>query len=343
MKRSSLILISILVLLSALAIYLYKTKAKPSTVTDIEDRKFAVKDTAAIGKIFIADKEGNSSNIVRTKDGWYVNDKFKCRADAILNLLEIIKNVDVKMPVQKSAHEETIKLLAGLAYKVEIYNKENELIKQYYIGHETQDYEGSFMLLTDIEKGENFKTPYICHLPGFKGYLKPRYICKENDWRSQQVIALEPTQLKQIKLEYQAYRDSGFVLDLIDTKTFKLSDLNGKPLNATEANLKQFLAYFQNLSYEGLISSYNKRFQDSLLMNQPFCKLTIEQRPFKTNVYKFYRKEPPKHMKEDKKSTFTFDPDRFYLVFEGDKQFAIAQYFIFGKVLVTPPYFVKAN
>lgn len=201
MKRSSLILISVLVALSLLAFYLYRTKAKPSTTDDMEDRKFAVKDTASIGKIFIADKEGNSSNILRTKDGWFVNNKFKCRSDAILNLLEIIKNIDVKMPVPKSAQEETVKLLAGLSFKVEIYNTSNELIKQYYIGHETQDYEGSYMLLTDIENGENFKTPYICHLPGFKGYLKPRYICKENEWRSQQVITLTPNQIKQIKVE----------------------------------------------------------------------------------------------------------------------------------------------
>ncbi len=341
MKRSSLILISVLVALSLLAFYLYKTKAKPSTTDDMEDRKFAVKDTASIGKIFIADKEGNSSNILRTKEGWFVNNKFKCRTDAILNLLEIIKNIDVKMPVPKSAQEETVKLLAGLSFKVEIYNTNNELIKQYYIGHETQDYEGSYMLLTDIENGVNFNTPYICHLPGFKGYLKPRYICKENEWRSQQVISLTPNQIKQIKVEYLANQDSSFVLDVIDTKNFKLNSLQGKLLTATEGNLKQYLAYFQNLNYEGLISSYSKKFQDSLLINKPFCTITIDERPFKTNILKFYRKEAPNHLKSDTLNKYSYDPDRFYLVFEGDKQFAIAQYYIFGKILVTPKYFTN--
>jgi hypothetical protein len=102
MNRKSLIIISVLLLLSVAAVFIYKSKGKASTV-DADARDFKFKDTASITKIFIADKEGDQSIIERTPKGWFVNNKYPCRSDAILNLLEAIKNVEVKMPVNKNA------------------------------------------------------------------------------------------------------------------------------------------------------------------------------------------------------------------------------------------------
>src|SRR5690606_27268770 len=100
MKKSSVIVIATLLALIAISVYIYRSKASLSTVNK-DERNFAFKDTAAITKIFIADKEGSQATLLRTKQGWVVNNKYNCRNDAILNLLEVIKNVEVKMPVPK--------------------------------------------------------------------------------------------------------------------------------------------------------------------------------------------------------------------------------------------------
>ena len=69
----------------------------------------------------------------RTEKGWIVNGKYPCRSEAILNLLEVIKNVEVKMSVPNSGKKNVIRFMATDALKVEIYSKD-ELIKQYFVG-----------------------------------------------------------------------------------------------------------------------------------------------------------------------------------------------------------------
>lgn len=338
MKKNSLVIIVVLIVLAGFSIYIYTSKSKLTTVKQ-DERSFAFKDTAAITKIFIADKEGDQSTLVRTKQGWVVNDKYSCRSDAILNLLEVIKNVEVKMPVPKEAKANLLKFMASNAMKVEIYVGD-DLVKQYYVGHESQDYEGSYMLLTDIESGKNFENPFICFIPGFNGYLKPRYIAKENDWRDRVVINYTPPQMKQIKVQYfDMYADSSFSIDLLNTTTFKLGNKKNQDIVFDEAKMKQYLAYFQNISYEGLITNLNRKLQDSLSLVQPFCVISVLGTDNKNHEYKFFRKQFSGDENPELGVKYDFDPDRLYLRFDNDREWAICQYYVFGKLFATTNYF----
>jgi hypothetical protein len=97
MKRSSIITISVLLILIISSILIFKKKGKASTL-DEDARNFKFQDTASITKIFMADKNGKQCTVERTPKGWMVNEKFYVRPDAILTLLETIKNVEVKRP-----------------------------------------------------------------------------------------------------------------------------------------------------------------------------------------------------------------------------------------------------
>ena len=335
-KRSSFFIIAILLLLTGIAVFVYFNKGKTTTV-DEDARNFKFKDTALITKIFIADKNGNKSLLKRTAKGWIVNDKYTCRNDAILNLMEVIKHVDVKMSVPKQAKENTLKFMSARALKVEIYCGE-ELVKQYYVGHEPQNSEGSYMLLTNVESGDNYPDPYLCHIAGFTGYLKPRYIANENEWRDRLVLNFTPPQLKQIKVEHFDFPDSSFTIELLNTTTFKLIDRHKKELPFNSNKLKQYLAYYQNISYEYLFTGQNKKLEDSLDLQKPFCKITIVGNGFINNEFTFYHKQPPPIVPE-MGVTYSYDPDRMYLRFSNNTEWALVQYFVFGKLLITPLYF----
>ncbi len=338
-KKSSVIIITILLLLVSVSIYTYISKNKLTSI-DAADRDFKFKDTAAITKIFIADKEGDQSTLERTAKGWIVNKKYSCRNEAILNLMEVIKHVEVKNPVAKEAKENVIKFMSANALKVEIYAGD-DLVKQFYVGHETEDSQGSYMLLTDISSGENFKDPYACFIPGFVGFLKPRFIAKENEWRDRVVLNYIPPQLKQIKVQhFDLPPDSSFVIDVLNSNTFRLKNLQGVELPYNEPSMKQYLAYFQNISYEALITGKNKKLQDSLTLNKPFCEVSITTNDFKTEAFKFYRKQFTGEFIPEMGIKFDYDPDRLYLRFASDKEWALIQYFVFGKLLPTRNYFV---
>ncbi|MCW3077250.1 MAG: hypothetical protein JWO32_1859 [Bacteroidetes bacterium] len=340
-KRSSYIIIGILLLLVGFSLYTYKKKNKSSTI-DTEARDFKYKDTAAITKIFIADKEGDKSTLTRTKNGWVVNNKYPCRRDAILNLLEVIKNIEVKMPVSKKSKEGVLRVMAASALKVEIYAGD-ELVKQYYVGHETPDSEGSYVLLTDVVTGENYTEPFVAFIPGFQGFLVPRYIAKEGEWRDRIVLNYTPPQLKQIKFTNFERPDSSFIIDILTTNSFKLKSLQGKELPFDIGKMKQYLAYFQNVSYETLLSDKSKKLQDSLAMQKPFAQLTISSNDFRTSEFKFYYKQAPKDINAEHGVVYKYDPDRLYMRFDFDKEWALVQFYSFGKLFVSSNYFVPSS
>jgi hypothetical protein len=340
MKKSSIVIIGILLALAFTALYVYKKKGKGSTI-DSEARNFKLKDTASITKIFIADKEGNQSTVQRTKKGWIVNGKYPCRPDAISILMTAIRSVEVKMPVPKSARENVLKIMATTATKVEIYAGEKR-VKQYYVGHETPDGEGSYMLLSDPESGENYSDPFICFIPGFVGYLSPRYISKENEWRDRVVMNYTPPQMRQIKVTHLENPDSSFTIDLLSTTQFKLKNYKGRELDFDEFKMKQYLAYFQNLSYEALLTGKYKKLEDSLFKNPPFEIVTISRTDFSTDVFKFYHKASTELVPEHG-ITYKYDPDRMYLRFAGDKEWAIIQTYVFGKLFPNPSYFFSST
>lgn len=232
--------------------------------------------------------------------------------------------------------------MAAQALKIEIYNGE-ELVKQYYVGHETEDSEGSYMLLTDEETGRNFKDPFACFIPGFKGYLLPRFITNENEWRDRIVMNYIPPQLKRVSLKNYTSPDSSFTIELADANLFKLKDATGKEMAFDDGALRQYLVYLQNVSYEVLLTGKNKKLQDSLLTVKPFASITLTLKDNTTDVFNFYRKQFLGDINPEHGVTYDFDPDRMYLSFDKDKEWALAQYFVFGKMLVNTNYFSPSS
>ncbi len=337
MKRSTLFIFLSLILLSILAVYLLKSSSNVSSGKNA-DRNFLVKDTSLVTRIFMADKEGNQSEVTREKEGWIVNQKYPCRSEAILNLLEAIRLVEVKMPVPKTGKENVIRFMSSNAIKVEIYSG-NKKLKQYYIGHEPADSEGSYMILSD-EDGDNYPDPYVCFIPGFKGYLQPRFITRENEWRDRTVLNFTPPELKSIQLNYKDQsKDSSFKIEVISQKSFKLFNHAGEELNYDMGKMRQYLIYFQNISYESLISSKNSHLLDSLSSTKPFAELEIVTTNNHTNKYRFFRKAFNGSFNPELGDSFDFDPDRLFMNFDDNKEWALIQYFVFGKLLITTPYF----
>jgi len=102
MKKILLLLVLLLTLV-AIIFYFYNTPGK-TTLNKMESN-FAVADTAAINKIFIADKADSEILLERSAEGhWIVNNKYKVRPGSIQILLETIKRIRPNYPVANAAH-----------------------------------------------------------------------------------------------------------------------------------------------------------------------------------------------------------------------------------------------
>ena len=146
---------------------------KPSSTLNEQEKDFAVDDTAAIGKIFIADMQGRKVVLERSKNSWMVNQIYEVRNDYISTLLSTIKRVNVSYPVPEAAVKTVATNMASLNKKVEIYDRNGGLMKSYIVGGPTLDSKGTYMLMNGSSH------PFVTAIPGFQGVLDTRYVTDE--------------------------------------------------------------------------------------------------------------------------------------------------------------------
>lgn len=321
-----------------MAVFVFRKKGQNASV-DKEAQNFKFEDTAKITHIFMADKNGGKVNLTRKDREWLVNGKYTARKDAIGILLETIKRVEVKTTLPKSLKPGTLKLMSAKAVKIEIYCGE-DLVKQYYVGHESYDNEGSYMILSNLETGENYPEPYVTHIPGFVGFLNTRYFTSEEEWRDRLVINYVPAQIRQLKMERLEHPDSSFTIQLKTINAISLLDAKGNTLPFDNTKMRQYLSYFQNVSYETLFTKTVPQLADSLArFAKPFIRLTITDNFNISKIYSFYYRKPEAGSTNEENIPYVHDPERCFMRFAKDQEWAMIQYYVFGKLLVNVNYF----
>ena len=135
MKKNRLYIILLLVLL-VVAGYLYYKKGGNGSISN-NKKSFAVEDTASIDKVVISDKTGKVLVLTKKNKKWFVSDSIPVRRDVLGVLLETIKRVEVKSPVNKPMRENLMKQLSTGAIQVEVYT-DGSLEKKYFHNHQTQ-------------------------------------------------------------------------------------------------------------------------------------------------------------------------------------------------------------
>lgn len=310
-----------------------------------EMKSFAVKDTASISKIFLADKNGRDLTLERAENGkWTVNGKFGVRMDALQTLLETIAKVDVKEPVGKKAQDNVMKRLAAKAIKCEIYQN-GKLTKAYYVGTETQNMKGTYMIMIDPETMETAERPFVTYIPGFEGYLTTRYFTEEKGWRDRTVFEYNPNDIKSIKLEVPDKPELGYELSVKGNNDYEVKMLaDNKMLSSVDPiAVKQYLSYFQILSFESFEVDLKQYQIDSVLKSQPINILTVTDKNGKVNKVKFYARWPKKEVFGKDGKLLKFDGERMDALMNNGVDFVMVQFYMFGKVMPSVDYFQKGE
>ncbi len=307
-------------------------------------RDFAVQDTASITKIFLADKKGRTVTLERkTNGGWTVNGKYSVRPDAIQVLLTTINRVDVKEPVGKNAVDNIIKRIAGGAIKCEIYQKD-KLMKAYYVGSETQDQLGTYMILIDTKTMETSAKPFVTYIPGFDGYLTTRYFTEEMGWRDRTVLHYFPNDIASVKMEVPDKPEMGYELKIKGNNDYEVTMLNSHSMlnNIDEMAVKQYLSYFQHQNFESFEVSITQQQIDSVMKSQPLNILTIKDTKGKAKTIKFFARKPKRGEEVDADGKeIKYDLNRMDARIDNEKELLMVQYLIFGKILPPANYFQK--
>ena len=328
MGRTVVLLILFILLGAGTIWYLGGERSADKTTLLGADRAFAVENTASIHKIFLADRNGRNTTLERKEDYWIYNQKYRARDNAINNILDAIKRVQIKYKPPQAAVKDMINSLATEGIKVELYGADNKLIKAYYVGGSTADETGTFMIMEGAEQ------PYVSSIPGWQGNIRFRYNLKGDEWREKSVFMEEAEQIKSVSIEYPRQRSKSFRLEKQDKgyEIRPLFDITSE-INAPykKGSAESFLIGFERLMAEAFINNHEKK--DSIRNLIPFAIISLTNLQEETKIVKFF----PKYLEgEIDRDTGGFTGkgivERYY-VDCGNGDFMIAQHRLLKKVL----------
>jgi hypothetical protein len=305
--------IYLILLVVGVAILLLLSTEKTSTLNS--DATFAIADTAAIDKVFIADRSGNTITLDRQENYWMINNKYIVRKDAINILLSTIHQLKIERPVPLNTFENVVKNLSTTGVKVEIYSA-SKTLRVYTVGAETADHLGTYMLL------DGAAAPFIMHIPAFNGYLSPRYgiqgqLIDEKNWRKRTVFNVPSDSIQNITVCNLLKPHQSFSLQLFPTL---LVDYAANPIAFNEQAVLAYINNFRQLNCE----SYKKD-KSKIEFATPLHELIVNTDTLRT----FAIGDSILKRKED-----NFTVERMHATLNNGELMLIQNY-VFNKVLIT--------
>ncbi|MBL0341960.1 MAG: DUF4340 domain-containing protein [Bacteroidetes bacterium] len=338
MKKNKVFLI-VFILLAIIAGWLFYIKSN-STISEAL-RDFAVKDTGEVVKIFMADKAGQSVTLEKIEDNdWVLNGKDPARPDAIKTLLATLHDLEVRSPVGKSGYNNVIKGIATRGIKIEVYKK-NGIFKVFYVGGPTQDQLGTFMYL------ENSTVPFIIHIPGFDGYLTPRFIVRPEDWRIKNVFRVKQGNLKSLAVVDRERPGFVFTITSDAAKNYKLLDADGTEFqNVSQDKIFSYLQFYEMINYEMIEKNFKSTQIDSIKATTPFRSISLTSPDGtlrKVNLWRRPQNEKTTNKANEAGTPYPYDIDRMVAQIEGDTSMIVVQYFTFEKLFRKPADFLNSE
>jgi hypothetical protein len=349
MKKNK-IIFSIFIVLMVITLVLWLTQSTNTFRRSMSD--FKLNDSANVTRIFMTDKNNNSVTLTRVETGkWMVDDKFPAQNQNIDLLLKTMVGLEVQQPVAKAAHDNIVKDLAVNAVKVEIYQlvyridlfgtfrwfPHEKLTKVYYVGGATQSNQGCFMLM------QGSSEPFIVYLPGFRGFVSPRYSPIGKYWRNYNIFRKNIPEIASVRVEIPATPDYSYEVKNTGDNKFSLISLkdNQEILDYDTLKVLNFLSGFRNLNYEALLNDMDKVRKDSILRSQPFIIITLTDTAGVSTTIRTFHKKGPDGQTDPQGIPLPYDLDRLYASVNDGKDFTLIQYFTFDKVLRPKPFFLK--
>lgn len=315
MRKTLLFLLLFIIFGSATAWYLL-SNSDENTSNVGDDRRFKLENTDDIYKIFIADRRGERTTLERKNGFWLYNGKYTAHPNAVENVLDAMRRVEMQYQPPKAAVQNMIKSLAADGIKVEIYNKNNNLLKSYYIGGSTPDERGTYMILEGAEQ------PYVAHLPGWEGNLRFRFNLKGDNWRDKTIFAEHLQDIQSVWVEYSKNKNKSFRLQKEGNNYTILPFYDVTPVIQRpykKGSAEQYLEGFRSLGAEAFENDNPKR--DSIQQLTPFSIITLKNTKGEEKTMRMF----PIFSESDRMERY------FAAVSTGD--FMLVQQLVFGKVM----------
>ncbi len=317
-----------------------------------ESNTFAVADTSSITKFFLADKRNNTVKVERTETGnWLLNDKYEINPTMVQVMIQTFMSIDSKEAVAKATRNTIIRMMAAKSVKTEIYQKvyrinifekiklfpHEKLTRTYYVGDATMDNSGTFMLM------EGSEDPYVVNIPGFRGFVSPRYSAFEGDWRSHSIYKFRVPDISSVTIKFNEDPAHSFSITNRNNKEFALTSMVGNRNieNFDTSKVVQYLSVFKNLNYENILDKMTKTKRDSIVSGVPTYEITLVDKLGKSHALKTWKRKADIGQLDIDGIQTEYDIERMYGQVDESEQLVSIQYFVVNEVLIPIEFFLQ--
>ena len=293
---------------------------------------FNIKDTGAIGKMYLVSNDGEAITAERKDNTWILNGKYKALPSMVGLILNTVYYQVPTYPVTKVAYDNAVKVLSTEGIKVELYNREGKKMSIYYVGGPGVNGNGTNMLM------EGAKDPYLVQIPGFTGDLRARYSTRFTDWRDRTVFNIPAAAIKSVSVQYVAKPINSFIISR-EGATFSLKGdtvITGSQGALNDNRIKLYMNYFANVNCEGYMNGIPG--MDSTIKTTVKRSVidieTVQGQKQHADIYWMPLNRRSKNkLTADDEVPDDYDADRMYAVINNNADTVLIQTFIFRKIL----------
>ena len=352
MKKRNIIIIAAVAVLAVVAAVVALTGSRKSTF----EQDYHIEDTSTITRIFLADKQGNDVLLTKVGDSlWMVDNTYEANQPVVDMLLETLHDMRIRQQVNRAAVPTIIKDLSARAIKVEVYQRKpfinwfggrlqlftrERLAVTYYVGRETQDMMASYMFR------EGDKVPCVIHIPGFRGFLTPRFVTDPLKWRSHTIVDLDVRAIQRVELEIPAMEEESFaVVNNGDGFDLEWPVGHRRAEGFDTARVARLLASFTWLNFDEFASIVPNSNADSCISGTPRTILRVTDTAGRTREMKSYIKytNPADLAAVGNSGSYElFDINRLYAVIDNTDTVLI-QYHVFDNIMQPGSYFMGGS
>jgi hypothetical protein len=333
MKR---IAIPFFILLVLAAVAWYFVEGRSSGQDD-----FSIADPSQVWKVHIADRDGKKLLLTRIGgDHWMVNEAHPARQSDITEMLRTLRLMQVRSPVADATHNSVVRAMATENTLVEVFDKRGKRLKAFYMGGPTNDKRGNYMRL------EGSKKLYIVHIKGFDGFLHTRFHTSEHDWRDRGIYRFGPGEISAIEVDYLTHPDLSYRLEVHARDSFTVWPVYGmaSPRTVDPQRAANYINRFRDIHAETFANDLAAK--DSILATRPRISMSVTDTNDVVYIVDIY----PKPVSQRTKMQFDYDDnpmeydtERSYAYVQHTRDFVVIQEFVFGKLLVTYPWFFEVE
>jgi hypothetical protein len=349
MKKKNIIIIAAVAIVCLAALIVALQGSRKATFK----QDYHIEDVSTVTRIFLADKQEGEVLLTRVGDStWVVDNEYPANQPMVNLFLETLNTMRIRQQVNRNAVPTVIKHLAAKGIKVEVYQRvplinwfggklrlftREKLTCTYYVGSETKDMLGSYMFR------EGDKVPCVIYIPGFRGFLTPRFVTDPLKWRSHTIVDLDAKAIGRIELEIPADQNESFAV--VNNGAGFDFIVGGSKVPAFDTlRVAALIASFTRLNFDEFASIVPNS-NDSSLVGAPRTILRITDTAGTTREVRTYIKYAnPNDMAvvPDEEMYETFDVNRLYAIVDNTDTVLI-QYHVFDNILQPARYFLGAD